>query len=116
MRNLFFISISLMIIAFPAKSKSLDDFFNDYPELSENIFTKNAIQDQAEIYATQEAMRRDIPMDKIVSLTNKLVMENGYNYARLGMRSLKLACSIPDVAEINSLSKSDCTLISKYAE
>ncbi|MCW7762705.1 hypothetical protein [Photorhabdus luminescens] len=77
---------------------------------------KNAIQDQTENYTIQGTMRRDTPVDKIVSLTNKLVMENGYNYVRLGVRNLKLACSIPEVTETNSFSKSDCALISKDAE
>ncbi|MEK9495084.1 hypothetical protein V2H77_01120 [Photorhabdus sp. P32] len=86
-----------MFIEFPAKSKNLDEFFNDYLELSksklsESIFTKNTIQDQTENYIIQGTMRRDTPVDKIVSLTNKLAMENGYNYVRLGVRNLKLAC------------------------
>ncbi|MEQ1969465.1 hypothetical protein ABLA30_21360 [Xenorhabdus nematophila] len=105
-----------VFISFSAHSKSIDDFFNKNTALRDDIFTKEAVYDQAMVYALADMRRVDPSSVASNKQLNEAMSKNGYTYALLGMRVLKSVCKDNDVMEINRLTEKECRIISSYQE
>ncbi|WP_447874676.1 hypothetical protein [Serratia fonticola] len=105
----------LLLILLPGLScaKSLDDFFNDHPDLKNNIFTRNAITTQARVATLNDVMMQKQPGEMSGHVINRLLKENGYDYARLAMRQLSEVCNTGMAESAVQLKKDDCTMILK---
>lgn len=105
----------LFLILLPGLScaKSLDDFFSDHPDLKNNIFTRNAITTQARVATLNDVMLQKQPGEMSGHVINRLLKENGYDYARLAMRQLSEVCNTGMAESAVQLKKDDCAMILK---
>ncbi|OKP02618.1 hypothetical protein [Xenorhabdus eapokensis] len=117
MRLIQLVPIALCImIPFSAHSKSIDDFFDKNTALRNDVFTKEAVYDQAMVFALADINRTEPTALPTNTLLKKFMDKNGYNYALLGMRVLKSVCKDNDVMEINNLTERECKIIFSYKE
>ncbi|MGP2516363.1 hypothetical protein [Yersinia sp. 2545 StPb PI] len=115
-RIIFLFVFSVTSFSVLAEGESLNDFFADNPSLEKNIFTKQAITGQAQMHAGQQLQMEDTPPEKLVRGINIQLKERGYDYARLGVRTLSMVCLDEELAAINELKKDDCVLIIEAAK
>lgn len=97
-------------------AKSLDEFFKDHPDLKSNIFTRNAITTQARIATLNDVMQQKQPGEMSGHVMNRLLKEDGYDYARLAMRELSEICTSGMGESTKQLKKDDCALILKNTD
>lgn len=107
----------LLFILFPALSSAagLDSFFSDNPDLSGNIFVKEAIYEQAQAIAVERSWREETNED-LSNDVRKRLSSDGYEYALLGMRTLKSICKDSELMDVNNLTNKECVLIDNYKE
>lgn len=109
--------VLLLLLLLPSISsaKSLDDFFNEHPDLKNNIFTRDAITTQSRVATINDVMLQKQPGEMSGAVTNRLLKENGYDYARLAMRQLSQVCTAGMGESAAQLKEDDCALILKNA-
>ncbi|WP_426576675.1 hypothetical protein ACP179_20315 [Xenorhabdus stockiae] len=117
MRLIQLVPIALCVLmSFSAYSKSIDEFFDENIALKNDVFTKEAVYEQAMVFAISDINRTDPSAMPTHKLLKEFMTKNGYNYALLGMRVLKSICKDNDVMEINNLTEKECGIISSYRE
>ncbi|WFQ80514.1 MULTISPECIES: lysozyme inhibitor LprI family protein [Xenorhabdus] len=107
----------------PERSKSvrqtIDDFFDDNPELSENIYLRKAIKDAVSGESFSDTFSNALTSKQEgVSMLRAMkdnVTENGYNYARLAVRSLQDSCNI-GMGSVFGLRGTECQILSRYRD
>ncbi|WP_416778205.1 hypothetical protein ACNFJN_08405 [Xenorhabdus budapestensis] len=109
-------TVLCMLISFSAYSKSIDEFFHENAALKNDVFTKEAVYDQAMVFALADINRTNPSAIPTHKLLKEFMVKNGYNYALLGMRVLKSICKDNDVMEINNLTEKECGIIFSYSE
>lgn len=98
-----------------ATAKSLDDFFSTHPQLRDNVFTRNAVTTQAKVATLNDVMAQKKKGEMSGNVIQRLLNENGYNYALLAMRQLSTVCR-GGAGESLSLKPDDCKLIIKNTD
>ncbi|MNG58374.1 hypothetical protein D3C81_15690 [compost metagenome] len=101
----------LLLLPCLSSAKSLEEFFNEHPELKNNIFTRDAITSQARVATLNDVMLQKQPGEMSGHVMNRLLKENGYDYARLAMRQLSEVCNSGMAESAAQLKKDDCALI-----
>ncbi|MEQ1966253.1 hypothetical protein ABLA30_04215 [Xenorhabdus nematophila] len=107
----------------PERSKSvrqtIDDFFDDNPELSENIYIKKAIKDVASGESFSDTFSNALTSKQEgVSMLRAMkdnATGNGYTYARLAVRSLQDSCNM-GMGSVFGLRGTECQILSRYRD
>ncbi|MDE9479396.1 DUF4431 domain-containing protein [Xenorhabdus bovienii] len=97
------------------KSRTMDDFFSDNPELSENIYLKKAIKDMAGGYALSDVYPSSSDETNAIRARNAKLSESGYDYARLAVRELQDNCQT-GLGRVFGLQEKECQILSKYQD
>ncbi|HGM6901620.1 TPA: hypothetical protein ACKQDC_000189 [Serratia marcescens] len=106
----------LLLLPCLSPAKSLEEFFNEHADLKSNIFTRDAITSQARVATLNDVMLQKQPGEMSGHVMNRLLKENGYDYARLAMRQLSEVCNSGMAESSVQLKKDDCALIIKNAD
>lgn len=103
---------SILCISAQVSAKTVSDFISEYPALAKNPGIKVAIQQGAIGNAGLDAMSNGATSNDLGVATQRLLAENGYEYARASLRDLAgNICSMADMAEVYSLREKDCQII-----
>jgi len=106
--------LSLFCICTYASAKTVSDFINEYPALAKAPIIKVAIQQGAMGNAATDAMSNGATENDIVEATQRLLADNGYDYARASLRDLAgNICGTPEIADAYSLRDKDCQIINE---
>ncbi|KAB8305810.1 hypothetical protein EH227_24940 [Rouxiella chamberiensis] len=106
--------LSLVFISNVATAKTVSDFINEYPALAKNPIIKVAIQQGAMGNAATDAVSNGATEKDIVAVTQRLLADNGYDYARASLRDLAgNICGTPELADVYSLRDKDCQTINE---
>lgn len=113
MRKIIFL-ISLSIISNSAVSKTVADFINEHPELAKRPTIKAGIQQGAIGNAALDAMSNGATSETLSADSQRLLAENGYEYAQAALRELATStCDDDELSQIYGLRKKDCQTIIK---
>ncbi|MFM0997447.1 hypothetical protein WFK94_01190 [Yersinia enterocolitica] len=106
------ILLSLVFISAYASAKTVSDFINERPALAKSPVIKAAIQQGAIGNAGLDALSNGATSDKLGSLTQRLLADNGYDYAKSALRELATTfCGEEGIADIYGLRERDCQVI-----
>ncbi|HFP9378005.1 TPA: hypothetical protein ACHOY0_001605 [Raoultella ornithinolytica] len=106
--------LSLVFLAFSAHAKTVSDFINEHPELAKKPTIKTAIQQIAIGNAGMEAVSNGATSGTLAEDSQKLLAENGYDFAQGALRELATTgCSDNGLADIYGLREKDCQIIIK---
>jgi len=104
--------LSLLFISNYVSAKTVSDFINEYPPLARNSIIKVAIQQGAMGNAATDAVSNGATDKDIVNVTQRLLADNGYDYARASLRELAGSiCGTADLEGIYSFRDKDCRTI-----
>lgn len=110
----YIFSISLLILPLFCNAKTVSDFINEHPDIKSNPVIKSAIQTSAIGNASTDALSNGSTSEAIATDTQKLLKENGYEYAVSALRDLAVnACGEPELADVYGLKEKDCEVIVK---
>ncbi|ATF98543.1 TPA: hypothetical protein U2I11_002439 [Citrobacter koseri] len=108
------LAFSLVFVSAFAQAKTVSDFINEHPELAKSPTIKAAIQQGAMGNAGIDALSNGSSNQTLGSDTQKLLAENGYEYAQAGLRDLATSiCGENGLADVYGLRKKDCDTIIK---
>ncbi|MDE9432798.1 DUF4431 domain-containing protein [Xenorhabdus bovienii] len=96
-------------------NSTIDDFFADNPELSNNIYIKQAVKDVASGQALSDAFTSKPRNVSTLRARSDNLSENGYDYARLAVRTLQDSCQI-GVGSGFGLRENECRILSRYQD
>ncbi|PHM39264.1 hypothetical protein Xmau_02868 [Xenorhabdus mauleonii] len=97
------------------KSRTFDDFFADNPELSSSIYIKQAVKDVASGQALSDAFTSKPENVSVLRARSDNWSENGYDYARLAVRSLQDSCKI-GMGSAFGLRENECRILNRYQD
>jgi uncharacterized protein len=99
--------------------KTIDDFFTDNPALAKNIYIKKAIDDIAKGQSFSDSFTGALTSksrgSSILRAMSDNALENGYDYARLAVRSLQNSCEL-GMGNAFGLRDNECQILSRYQD
>lgn len=98
-----------------SNGRTVDDFLIDNPSLSKNIYIKKAIKEMAAGHSFEEAILSKPENTSILRAISDGMSDNGYDHARLAVRTLQESCSA-NMASIWGLRDDECRILSQYRE
>lgn len=108
------IVFTLAFFALSTQAKTVSDFINEHPELAKSPTIKAAIQQGAMGNAGLDAVSNGATNETLGDVTQKLLADNGYEYAQAGLRDLATSiCDENGLADVYGLRKKDCQIIIK---
>ncbi|AMO50371.1 hypothetical protein GA0061071_103304 [Kosakonia oryzendophytica] len=113
MKRTLFI-VPLVFLSFTSHAKTVADFINGWPELATSPTIRAAIQQGAIGNAGLDAMSNGATSTTLGDEAQKLLAENGYDYAQAALRDLATTgCGENGLAEVYGLREKDCQAIIK---
>lgn len=107
---------TMVIFSSCVSAKTMKEFFSDHPALYENIYTRQAIKEQADGLAALDAMSEDLSITALSKKQIQLMRDDGYNYADLALRDLVTYCDDEDIAKLNRLRDAECQILVSEAD
>lgn len=106
--------LSLALFSLSTQAKTVSDFINEHPELTKSPTIKAAIQQGALGNAGLDAVSNGATNESLGDDAQKLLSENGYDYAQAGLRELATTiCGENGLADVYGLREKDCQTIIK---
>ncbi|MFP1742473.1 hypothetical protein [Lonsdalea quercina] len=107
---------AIVIFSSSVSAKTMKDFFSEHPALYENIYTRQAIKEQADGLAALDAMGEDTSLTSLSKKQSQLIRDEGYNYADLALRDLVTYCDDQDLATLHRLREKECEILASESD
>lgn len=112
--NIKFLLFLLVFFSLGTQAKTVSDFISEHPELAKSPTIKAAIQHGALGNAGLDAVSNGATNESLGDDAQKLLSENGYDYAQAGLRELATTiCGENGLADVYGLREKDCQTIIK---